>query len=118
VKAAAPALVLVGYSFGGLMALKAIARGERVLRAAAIGLPTVVLPRPAGLDDLRTALGAVPTLLVSGTRDQFCETEVLGELAATSPSTRLRILDGVGHFPDGADRATVIDEVLRFVTGD
>ena len=106
-------IALAGYSFGGLMAARAIASGERVRRFAALALPTVIVGEDAArVADVIAANRAVPTLYVSGDRDQFSEIDRLQAFAAAAPGTRVEVLPGAGHFPTGPD----LDAMLRLAT--
>lgn len=120
VRAGHPArpIVLAGYSFGALMAAKALARGERVLRFCALGLPTVIIGEdPARNADMIAACTAAPTLLLAGDRDQFAEPARLHRFAAGAPGTRVEILPDTDHFPDGDRRARMLAKAVAFLTG-
>jgi alpha/beta superfamily hydrolase len=92
-------LALVGYSFGSLMAMKAVANGAHADAMVAIGFPTTILgddPRRVG--DVQRALGReLPWLFVTGHHDPFCELERLRDWIAPHPSARLALMPG-GHF--------------------
>lgn len=108
-------VAVVGYSFGGLMAMRAIGEGLPVAAGVAIGLPTVIVRDNAErIAHLRQAVTTVPWLLVSGTRDQFSEVEMLRSLA---PPATLELLEGVGHFYDLSSGNAVVSHILPFLTG-
>ena len=82
---------LAGYSFGAWVSAGVVAAGEAVPALA------LVAP-PLGMRDL-DFLSSVPdpTLLVAGTRDQYCPVEALRELGhrlGTEPD----IIEGAEHF--------------------
>ncbi len=90
---------LVGYSFGGLMSLYAVADGAR---PAALAL---ISPMPPGLSfakDKRLAgffKTDMPVLVIAGTRDMFCPGPVVkGLVEACEDRTRFISLKGADHF--------------------
>jgi alpha/beta superfamily hydrolase len=114
----APRVALVGYSFGALMAARALALGTAAVALAAVGFPTTIL----GHDAERVALleraldRRVPWLFVNGDHDQFCEVERVQTWVAERPWTRLSLLPGRGHFFNFADEEEVCKRVRDFVT--
>jgi alpha/beta superfamily hydrolase len=114
----APRLALVGYSFGALMALRAIADGEPADAFAAFGFPTTIVgDDPDRIADVRRAIaGPIPSLFVSGDADQFCELDRLRGWAHESPTARLDVLAGVGHFPSGPDAERICRRIADFVS--
>ena len=81
---------LAGYSFGALVAARV---------AAAADLPALALVAPPlGMHDL-DFLSQVPgaTLLVAGSRDQYCPVEALGRLGQRLGAT-VEIIEGAEHF--------------------
>lgn len=115
-----PRVAVCGYSFGALMAMRAAADGLAVEAAVAIGLPTVIVrDNPARIEGLQRGLGAVPWLLLTGDKDQFCELASLESWRVGLPAARLSVLPGVGHFyaPDQETRlgelvVKYLDEIL------
>lgn len=109
-------VALVGYSFGALMAARAIAAGTSVTSLAAVGFPTTILGQDAArVGDLLRALDRrLPWLFVSGDADQFSEIDRLAGWAADRPSVRLDVLPGRGHFFAGADSDEVCRRVAEF----
>jgi uncharacterized protein len=107
----ATGIAVAGYSFGALMALKAVGRGlVASRRLLAIGLPTTIVgEHPDRIADLTAALDAGRSLLISGTEDQFSELPRLRAWAAGRSSVELVELERVGHFPSGA----ALDDLLR-----
>ena len=111
-----PDIALAGYSFGALMAAKAIALGERPRRFAAIGFPTRIIGSdPTRIAHVETALRATPTLVIGGDRDQFCEVDRLREWTAAIPQTELHLIPGADHFPTGAALATLLRRTADFL---
>jgi alpha/beta superfamily hydrolase len=90
-------LVLGGFSFGSVVALRVAARDARVRAVFALGFPLVrfgdasVLQRPAQ-----------PRLFVQGERDEFGSGETLRALVESLPPPReLVVVPGASHFFDG-----------------
>jgi hypothetical protein len=111
----APRVGLVGYSFGSLMAMKAIAEGEDAAAFAAVGFPTTVLGHNADrLADLAKAMATnAPWLFLQGDADQFCELDRVR--GWTAPNVELQVLEGAGHFFAGAAEADVAARVADFI---
>ncbi len=116
-EAGAQRVGLLGYSFGALMAMKAIAAGERVVGCAAVGFPSTILGETGErVEQLVRALdGGAPWLFVSGDADPFAEVARLREWAAR-PSVRLELLPGAGHFFAGAEEKFAVAQVASFFT--
>jgi alpha/beta superfamily hydrolase len=112
----APKLALVGYSFGSLMAMRAIADGERAEAYAAVGFPTTILGDHADrIADVRRAIATgIPWLFASGDDDPFCELDRVRDFAAGQPTVTLDVRPG-GHFFHGAAAAELSARVARFV---
>jgi pimeloyl-ACP methyl ester carboxylesterase len=80
---------------------------------------TLALYRHADPDRLALAgkdLGRLscPSLVLWGARDPFIRPRFAEAYASALPGSRLRLIDGAGHWP-WFDDARVIDEVLSFV---
>jgi alpha/beta superfamily hydrolase len=97
-------LVVVGFSFGAAMTLKACCGSSRIrshVRAlAALGLPT----QAAGNDFLYPMLAdcSIPKLFLSGDQDQFAPATQLAQMAALAAEPkRLLLLPGADHFFSG-----------------
>jgi alpha/beta superfamily hydrolase len=112
----APRVSLVGYSFGALMAMKAIAAGEPAHAFAAVGFPTSILGEHADrLADVDRSLRArVPALFVSGSDDPFCDLGQLRGWVDAHSHARLVIVDG-GHFFSGEPARDLCARVADFV---
>ncbi|MGZ3443484.1 MAG: alpha/beta hydrolase [Polyangia bacterium] len=113
----APRVALVGYSFGALMATRALADGAAVSAFAAVGFPTTILGHaPDRVAVVERALDRrVPWLFIGGDADQFCELDRLRAWVDGRPWARSDVLPGRGHFLTGADEADVCERVARFV---
>ncbi len=90
-------VVLVGYSFGSMMALRAgVAEPDGTTGIIAIAPPVRML----GLDFL--AASAVPVAFVTGDRDQFCPLSVLESARERfAPASMLALIPGADHFFGG-----------------
>jgi len=92
-------LVLAGYSFGGLAALHALAKG---LAPGAIILVSPMVPeggfeKDAGLKNLFPL--KVPLLVLSGGRDEFYDHRLYQPMVkASAPGSRLVVVDDADHF--------------------
>jgi uncharacterized protein len=100
------ALWLAGFSFGGVIAL----------RAAAAALPARLITVAPGINKLEARAAAPPEcpwLIVQGEADDVVPPEaVIGWARTLSPAPSLRILKGAGHFFHGRInelRDTVLD---------
>ncbi len=110
---------LAGYSFGGLMAVRAASRIAS-LAGFEVDDPAARVPAPAALalispmtpaggwkrSDWNAAFYAAPppTLLLTGTRDQFCPVNSAKDLSINLGSVcRLVFIEGVDHFYMGAE---------------
>jgi len=99
-------LVLVGFSFGAAMSVKASCGQSRrgtafnVRALAVLGLPIQVDGRESIYPSLRTS--TIPKLFLSGDSDQFAPAEQLVRVAASSAEPRrLVLLPGADHFFTG-----------------
>ena len=98
-------LGLAGYSFGALVAL---GTGDERVRAVAAVSP------PAGGLDLASLPRGIPTLLVSGDRDDVSPALGLPEMAASlGPPCEIRSVGGADHFWWGHEE-TLATAVLEF----
>ncbi|MSP61579.1 MAG: hypothetical protein EXR72_14815 [Myxococcales bacterium] len=111
-------IAIAGYSFGALMAAKAIGRALVLpSRYLALGFPTTIIGDHADrIAEVTRALAAVPSLLVSGTADQFSEIGRLREWTAGRPDARLVALPDQGHFFTGPALSSLIERSLEFLT--
>jgi alpha/beta superfamily hydrolase len=96
-------LVLGGFSFGSVVALRVGAGDQRVGGVFVLGYPatftdpTVVVETPSALDD-----GSKPRLFVQGENDQFGSGEALWRLVEPFPENQsVVVVPGTGHFFDG-----------------
>jgi len=113
----APKLAFVGYSFGALMAMKAIAHGERADAYAAVGFPTTIIgDDPVRTADVDRALATrIPWLFLNGDADPFCELPRVRSWSLGNPSVKLDVLPGAGHFFAGPLATTLAERVATFV---
>ena len=113
----ATSVALCGYSFGALMAMKAVAQGEPAAALAAVGFPTTIIGDNADrLADVDRAIASgIPWLFLQGDRDVFCE---LARVRAWSgaPNVELQILEGAGHFFAGGAEDDVVARVAAFLS--
>jgi alpha/beta superfamily hydrolase len=110
-------VALVGYSFGALMAARALADGAPAVAFAAVGFPTTILGHdPARVARVEQALDRrVPWLFIGGDADQFCESERLSAWAEGRPWARNEVLPGRGHFFAGDEADALCRRVAAFV---
>jgi hypothetical protein len=113
-----PPHAVVGFSFGALVALNAVARDRGVDTFAGIAPPGQAtfagrfeLPPIADLDGWEAR-----TLLVCGTEDPYCRSEDLRRLAGLIPAAEVRVVDGADHLFT-AQTDEVCSLVATFVTG-
>ncbi|MGH2785404.1 MAG: alpha/beta hydrolase [Actinomycetota bacterium] len=105
---------VVGWSFGALVALNAVAGDPGVAAYAGVAPPvraafegTFEVPQVAALDSWKAR-----ALLVCGTTDPFCRPDDLRALAGRLPSADVRVVEGADHF--FTDHT---DELAAIVTG-
>lgn len=103
--------VLVGYSFGGAVALRAAAAGVPVHRLVLVATPVDVLGSAlAPMDDAPQA--RVPAHLVVGDRDPYVSVDEARSLAARfRPPAGLAVLPAAGHFLEPSDNPRVLAAV-------
>ncbi|MEA3165362.1 MAG: uncharacterized protein QOJ26_206, partial [Thermoplasmata archaeon] len=104
----APALV--GYSFGGAVALR-VATRRRLPRLVTVACPVDVLG--SGLDPIADAPNVkAPAHLVVGDQDPYVTVEQARTLAGLMrPAAGLTVLPAAGHFLDPADNPRVLAAV-------
>jgi hypothetical protein len=102
-------LILVGYSFGAWVGLRALEKGEPILGWVAVA-------PPVGLWDFSFARGiSGRKLLLAGDRDDFCPVPAFNALAQSLPEPKAwAILPGADHFFWGQEPAlrSKLKEVL------
>jgi alpha/beta superfamily hydrolase len=90
-------LVLGGFSFGSMVALRVAARDPRVRAVFALGFPI----RMAGGHSFLASIDR-PRLFVQGEHDEFGPGEALGALVEPLPPPReVVVVPGADHFFDG-----------------
>jgi len=90
-------LVVGGFSFGSVVALRVAARDPRVRAAFALGLPVALAGDTVPLEAVRQ-----PRLFVQGALDEFGSGEALRALVEPLPEAReLTVIPGADHFFDG-----------------
>jgi uncharacterized protein len=110
---------VIGWSFGALVALNAVANDPEVAAYIGIAPPvraafqgTFTLPDIGSLDAWKAR-----ALFVCGTEDPFCRPDDLRALAAQTPSADVRIVQGADHFfSEQLDELGVV--TTGFVNGD
>ena len=117
-------IVLVGYSWGAVVALSAArkdavtsqsdGRSPRVAGLALIAPPISVVP--PGMHPGRGDFARWPMLLCAGDDDEYCEESKLRAIAGGS-ATSLVVMNGVSHFLHGgvADKAAL--HAVEWVNG-
>jgi alpha/beta superfamily hydrolase len=89
-------LGLLGYSFGAWVSARAAAKPPARL------LPLCLVAPPLGMLDWTEvpigATGAMPLLIVAGTRDQYCPLPDLERFTARLTGARATIIEGADHF--------------------
>jgi alpha/beta superfamily hydrolase len=99
-------VVLVGYSFGALMALRHAAASPGLGAVIAVSPPAVAGPFVGIFIE-------PPLLLVAGDRDEYCDTGVLASYREKlGRNVQLEVVPGVDHFWWGSD-----DRLAEIVTG-
>src|SRR6059036_2536425 len=86
------ALAIAGYSFGSRIAALIGSRDGRIAGMALIA-PPLAMSDFEFLEDPRA-----PTLMVAGTRDQFCPPDELARFTAARPWITAVTIDGADHF--------------------
>jgi alpha/beta superfamily hydrolase len=90
-------ILFAGFSFGSYTGLRATCGDPRVAGIVGLGLPV----QAAGRDYTYEFLAGctAPKLFISGDRDEFCPSDVLRQVAATSPEPwECIIVPGADHF--------------------
>jgi alpha/beta superfamily hydrolase len=92
-------IALVGYSFGALMSLKAIAWGLRPIAYVGIAIPTGVVDADAvRIAEVERALAAgQPSRFIAGDADPVCEIDCLRAWVRGQDRASLEVLAGEGH---------------------
>jgi len=100
-------MVLIGFSFGAWVGLQVGCRDLRVQALVGLGLPLTHYDFDFLIDNPK------PTLLIMGTRDEFCPREKMERLERRlPPASRLHWIDGAEHF-----FARELDDVQDLITG-
>jgi uncharacterized protein len=99
VERGAKRVALVGYSFGALMSLKAIAAGLRPAAFVGIAMPTGVIGDDTmRLGEVERALAAgQPSWLIAGGLDSLCEADRMQAWVAGHPRAQVELLPNEGH---------------------
>jgi predicted alpha/beta-hydrolase family hydrolase len=90
-------LAVGGRSMGGRIASQVVARGESVDALVLFAYPLHPPDQPGNLRTKHLPEIAVPTLFISGTRDEFGTPDELATAVAMVPGARLFRLEGANH---------------------
>lgn len=101
-------LGVMGYSFGGMVALNAVRNYEQVLALAAVS-PVVA----AGIMDKLS----LPAYFICGTQDHVVSTELLAvEAGKMNPPGQVELVPGVDHFWSGHEQG-MANKISAFFEG-
>ena len=110
-------VLLVGFSFGAYVGLRATCDDPRVKLRVALGFPVKpIAGRDYSFEFLRDCLG--PLLFVSGDHDEFCPVPAIEAALASLPThPQLSIVSGADHFFGGVasspeSKLTAMQDVL------
>jgi len=93
-------ILFAGFSFGSYTGLRATCGDPRVAGIVALGLPVQAAGRDYTYEFLPTC--TQPKLFLSGDSDEFCPSDVLKKVVATSPGkSECYIIPGADHFFQG-----------------
>jgi hypothetical protein len=93
-------ILFAGFSFGSYTGLRATCGDPRVAGIVGLGLPVQAAGRDYTYEFLPSC--TQPKLFISGDRDEFCPSEVLLRVVATSPEPHeCVIVPGADHFFQG-----------------
>ena len=109
-------IVVVGYSWGGLVALSA-ARSSLSTGIEAVALvapPLATAPR--SLHPTRRDFARWPMLLAAGDTDEFCPANQLRETAGANATTVI-VMPGAGHFFNGTRAESAARQVVSWTEG-
>jgi alpha/beta superfamily hydrolase len=99
--------VLVGWSFGAWVALRAAVADPTIVALVLIGFPiasraTSVVRTLPELGELEAV--TMPVLFVAGDGDQFCPVEDMRSFAGWLPNAEALVVPGTGHFFERRER--------------
>jgi alpha/beta superfamily hydrolase len=109
-------ILFAGFSFGSYTGLRATCGDARVAGLVGLGLPVQAAGRDYSYGFI--AKCTQPKLFISGDHDEFCPSEVLQQVAATSPGKwEAHIVAGADHFFQGipASPGAKLDEMQGLV---
>jgi alpha/beta superfamily hydrolase len=113
--AGAARVAVVGYSFGALMAVKAIAAGARPPAFVGVAMPTSLIDghaeRLAAME--RAMASGVPIGLLAGDRDPLCDLTLLGRFSAGRAT--VEVLAGEAHVLTQAGTRIVVRRAVELV---
>jgi alpha/beta superfamily hydrolase len=93
-------VLFAGFSFGSYTGLRATCGNARVAGLVALGLPVQAAGRNYTYEFIANC--TQPKLFISGDSDEFCPSQVLRQVAATSPGIwEAHIVPGADHFFQG-----------------
>ena len=108
----------VGYSFGALMALRALAEGVRPVAYLGIAIPTAIIGEdPIRQADVARAMSTgVSTLFYTGALDPLCEVAQLRAWCDAAGHGAVETLEGEAHTFTIVGAQTVVRRAVTFVT--
>jgi len=114
----APRVLLAGYSFGALMATRALANGLDAAALVAVALPTSIIgDDPVRNADVVRALDrGLPTLFLQGDRDPLLSLDKINAWAAGRPHVTVETLTGCAHFFHDEDARLICAHAATFLT--
>jgi hypothetical protein len=114
----APRVVLAGYSFGALMAARALAAGLDAAALVAVAFPTSIIgdDRARNADIIRALDRGLPTLFLQGGRDPLLSLDKINDWAAGRPHVTVETLPGCAHFFHDDDAQVICARAAAFLT--
>jgi hypothetical protein len=113
----APRVSLAGYSFGALMATRALAAGLDVAALVAVAFPTSIIgdDPERNADVVRALDRGVPALFLHGDRDPLLSIDKIAGWRSGRPHVTVETLPGCAHFFHDEDARTICDRTAEFL---